>query len=181
MKKQCTFLVVTLLGLLLVSGSCQRSSDVTPPPPVVTTATQKGVSARINSQIWQTTAEQSTSGKAYYANRGGINPNELTIIGFGSFVGVSNPTSSDRITISLTNAPGVGTYQLAADNKAVYTATSGSLTNYGTDAARTGTVTITKYDLANGLLSGNFTFSAAAGSALITVTDGQFIDVPFAR
>jgi|GEM_PF-6355534 len=63
---------------------------------------------------------------------------------------------------------------------AVYTATStGTLTNYTNDAAHTGTVTITKYDLTNRLISGSFTFSAAAGSALVTVSDGQFTDVPF--
>ena len=120
--------------------------------------------------------------KAYYAVRGGASTNELTIIGFGAFSGVANAVKTDRVTLFLSSVSSIGTYQLTSASQAIYTTnTTGGLVNYATDASRTGTVTITKYDLTNGLVSGTFTFSAVSGSAVIAVTEGQFTDVPFGK
>lgn len=184
MKTNYTFSMIALLGLLL-SGGCRQTSDLTPTAPVATPTTgQKGVSARINNQAWQTATEQTATDKAYYAVRGGANPNELTIIGFGAFSGVNNAAKTDRITLFLGSVSGPGTYSLTSANQAIYTTnTTSGLVNYATDATRTGTVTITKYDLISGLVSGTFTFtfSAVGGSAVVTVSDGQFTDVPFGK
>jgi Family of unknown function (DUF6252) len=64
------------------------------------------------------------------------------------------------------------------ENRGVFTAGSGSAMSYVTDAGNTGSVTITAYDTAQGLVSGTFTFTAAAGSARVTITDGRFTDLP---
>ncbi len=182
MKTNYAVSMMALLGLLLLSG-CQQTSDLAPTAPVATTIIgQKGVSARINNQVWQTATEQTATDKAYYAVRGGANPNELTVIGFGAFSSVSNAPKTDRITLFLGSVSGPGTYSLTSANQAIYTTnTTSDLVNYATDATRTGTVTITKYDLIGGLVSGTFTFSAVGGSAVVTVSDGQFTDVPFNR
>lgn len=175
--------MMALMSLLLLLGSCQQTGDLAPTAPVATPTTlQQGVSARINNQVWQSVTEQTATAKDYYAIRGGINPNELTIIGFGAFSSVSNAAKTDRITLFLANVSGNGTYPLSGGSQAVYTAIStAGLINYMTDATRTGTATVTKYDLKNGLVSGTFAFTAAAGSATVTVTDGQFTDVPFGK
>ncbi len=180
MKIQHISFLAALLSVAFLAGGCQSASNDTAPIPTAMTA-QKGVSARINNQAWQSATEQSATDKAYYAVRGGSNPNELTIIGFGAFSGMSSAAKTDRITLFLTSASGIGTYPLSAGSQAIYTATTGALVNYATDATRTGTVTITNYDLAKGVVSGTFSFSATTGSAIITVTDGQFTNVPFGK
>jgi hypothetical protein len=175
-------LLPALLSVLLLASGCQSASNNLAPTTTATTTSQKGVSARINNQVWQSATEQTATDKAYYALRGGINPNELTVIGFGAFSGVANAVKTDRITLFLSSVSGPGTYQLTTANQAIYTTnTTGGLVHYATDATRTGTVKITKYDLTNGLISGTFTFSAVAGSTVVAVTDGQFTDVPFGK
>jgi Family of unknown function (DUF6252) len=182
MKTQHISFLAALLSVALLTVGCESASNDTAPLTTPAPTAQKGVSARINNQVWQSAAEQTTTDKAYYAVRGGINPNELTIIGFGAFSSVSNAAKTDRITIFLNSVTGIGTYLITAGNQAVYTATAtGTLVHYATDATRTGTVKITKYDLTNGLVSGTFTFSAVAGSTVVSVTDGQFTDVPFGK
>ncbi|MBC8156257.1 MAG: hypothetical protein H7Z72_25505, partial [Bacteroidetes bacterium] len=107
MKTSSILPVVALFGLVLLSAGCRQTTEVTPVTTTPTTA-QKGVAARINNQRWQSATEQTASDKAYYAVRGGNNPNELTIIGFGAFTDVSNAAKTDRITIFLTSATGPG-------------------------------------------------------------------------
>lgn len=181
MKTQYIPSVAALLTVALLTGGCQSENNDVAPATTPASIAQKGVSARINNQVWQSATEQTATTKNYYAVRGGINPNELTIIGFGAFASVSNAAKTDRITLFLTSVAGPGTYPLLAGSQAIYTATTGALTNYATDATRTGTVTVTKYDLTNGLVSGTFAFTAVSGSATVSVTDGQFTDVPFGK
>ncbi len=181
MKSQHISFLAALLSVAILTVGCESASNDTAPLTTPAPTVQKGVSARINNQVWQSVTEQATTAKDYYAIRGGINPNELTIIGFGAFAGAGNAAKTDRITLFLISVSGPGSYPMSSGSQAIYTATNGALTNYITDATRTGTVKITKYDLTNGLVSGTFTFSAVAGSTVVAVTDGQFTDVPFGK
>ncbi len=174
-------LTLILLSLLLGGSGCQKTPDLTPIP-VVSTDTP-GVSARINNQIWQTTPAATATTPTYYALPGGINPTELTLVGIGSFVGTPATTAGrpDRITIFLANVPGTGTYPLTGSNQAVYTTVSNQPVNYVTGSTQPGTVVITNYDRLKGLLSGTFSFAASEGTTRVSITDGQFTDVPITR
>jgi hypothetical protein len=68
---------------------------------------------------------------AYYAVSGGINPLELTIIGFGTFEIEGHPDRLDRVTIDLPEVDGPGTIALGADAQATYTTTTEQLAHLG--------------------------------------------------
>ncbi len=174
------FPTVILLSLLVAGNSCQKTTDLTP---TATNAQTPGVSARINNQVWQTTPAATTAALTYYALPGGINPTELTLIGTGSFVGAPTTMTGrpDKITIFLANVPGTGTYPLTGGNQAIYTTVLSQPVNYVTGPGQSGTVVITRYDRTEGLLSGTFNFTALAGTTVVSITDGQFTDVPISR
>lgn len=115
------------------------------------------------------------------ARFGGNNSVTINARNFGS-----SPTETE-MEIHLKNITGPGTYQLN-QNTAVYPNESASYAHFVrrrvrpmeewiTNSQLGGSVTITKFDPENKIISGIFEFQAAnilGGSAPITVTDGRF-------
>ncbi len=181
MKKCFTFL------LFLAMLSCQKQEAVTDPPVVepqfklLTSRDNKGMAAKVNSQVWYS---QTAAGTDYYAVQGGINPTELTLIATGGLDGQA-ASRANRITIFINSVSAVGTYNLGGTSSsyAVYTtlATDGSLLNYKTDASRTGTVQVTTYDTQKKIISGFFSFQATTTAGTVEVKEGEFQNVPLSK
>lgn len=181
MKTQRTLVnMLALAALFTVTQGCQKTTELTPASK--TPVLIQGMSARINNQAWQTASSAPAIAPAYYASRGGINPGQLYITGFGTFPNVNNGGNTDKITIILANVTGTGTYALTGDSQAIYTTLLDKQpVHYATTSDKTGTVVLTKYDLTNGLISGTFSFNSTDGKNVVTVTEGQLIDVPISR
>ena len=105
-------------------------------------------------------------------------------------VDVNNGTSAFKeLLIYVPGTPAVQTYTLGVNNGTTngwgwyFAGTSAaSYTGYYTDSTNTGTLTISKYDVANKLISGSFSFKAkqyypATGTGTVNVTSGAFTDV----
>jgi len=172
---------------ILAFGSCTKNSVTEEVNPValefklLTSRDSKGVAAKINNKVWYSST---ASGRDFYAVRGGINPNELTLIASGNFSS-QTAQSVDRITIFVSSVTALGTYNLGGNtaNNGIYTVldSEGNLINYTTDATRKGTIQITTYDLQNKLISGFFTFQAVSATGEIEIKEGEFQNVPFAQ
>ena len=150
-----------------------------------------GFSARVfrsgsANKNWRTTSASSNQatpigGVDYFANRGGINPDELTLMSFGKF---TDDTSSNigRLTIFIESVTDTGTFSIDGTNanNAVLSISNGNnLEHYASDIDNQGAVVITKYDAINKVVSGTFSFQLVASGNVIAVEDGVFTDVPF--
>ena len=119
------------------------------------------------------------SGIDYFAIRGGINPNELTLMSFGKFTDDQSDVVG-RITIFIDNVSDTGSFTLDNNNHAVLSLVSNNaLEHYTTDSTNVGLLNVTNYNTVNNTISGNFRFQAASSSSAINLQNGTFIDVPF--
>jgi hypothetical protein len=167
-----------LFSVLLVLAGCKKSVDALPEP------TQTGANTfglKLNGEYW---VPQKFAGinspilEAYYTPLGDFRIKAMNF--------ASEPTETE-FHIYLQNVTSPGVFKLNT-NTDIFPNASG---NYGyyvrrkinplnewiTTPEYTGTVTITKFDLTNRVISGTFEFTAASldGSAQpITVTDGRF-------
>lgn len=172
-----TFIFPMLL-LALLFANCKKSD-----PMVIDTETktlldpnEKGVALQVNNRSWFS----DTTANAFFATRGGINPDELTLIAVGGFA--DQVILIDRITVFLSSVTNVGTLNLggATNNSANFTTAdaTGNLLMYNTDSTHTGTITITEYDEPNNKISGVFDFAAVSSMGAIELKSGIFQDVP---
>jgi len=120
-------------------------------------------------------------GSDYFAIRGGINADELTLISFGKYIDDTSSISG-RLTMTIENVKDTGTYIFDGIN-ANYTvlsiANGTNLVYYSSDVNNQGTVVITKYDTINNTTSGTFNFTLTASGNIIQVENGIFTDIPF--
>lgn len=142
----------------------------------------------INNTIkyWKTTSSNNTQSKAvggidYFALRGGINKNELTLISFGKF---TNDTSANlgRLTIFINNVVDTGVYELGGTSinyGIISIDNNGILEHYSTNQYKQGLVYISNYDSLNNKISGNFNFNASFDTKEISINNGSFLSVPF--
>ena len=173
--------------VLLAFLSCQKQDAVVETPveqpqfKLLASRDNKGVAAKVNSQVWYSLTTAVTD---YSALQGGINPAELTLIASGGLEGQS-ASRANRITIFMNSVTAVGTYNLGGTNAsyAVYTtqAADGSLLNYKTDATRTGTFQVTTYDTQEKVISGFFSFQATTTAGSVEVKEGEFQNVPLSK
>jgi len=197
MKQSRIFLLSSLFAATFLFAACKKDELVSEPTPAAPApspapvAESKGFKANVmmpnaTPLVWMTTPAMSNSnapvaGVDYFANRGGINPAELTLMSFGNFAG-DTTNASGRLTIFLSSVSDTGTYAVGGStaNSAVFSSIVGnSLAHYSTDSTHLGSVYISKYDTVNNVFSGTFGFQVHDNGAAITISGGVFTDVPF--
>ncbi|HEY6956757.1 MAG TPA: DUF6252 family protein [Flavisolibacter sp.] len=169
---------VILASLTILSG-CKKSIDALPD------ATQAGANTfglKLNGQFWVPQSFAGINAPILHAELSGSNLDEIKITAQNF---ASEPTES-QFTLFVKGITGPGTYPLNQT-----TDISSNSSSYGyyvkrkinpvnewmTSSENTGTVTITKWDKTDGIVSGTFEFNAGSldsSSNAITVTDGRF-------
>jgi hypothetical protein len=173
------FTVPILTALLILTG-CKKSVDALPD------ATQTGANTfglKLNGQYWVPQSFASINAPILNAQLSGSKLNEIMITAQNF---ASEPTET-QFNLYVNNITGPGTYQLN-EATGIYPSASASyayyvkrkinpLNEWMTSAQYKGTVTITKWDMSNMVVSGMFEFNAGAigGSGdAISVTEGRF-------
>lgn len=190
MKMKSFFYCLCFLSILL--GSCKKENSTIKPPSILA-SDSLGFSAKVitsNSvnKNWRTTSSNSNqvaavAGVDYFANRGGINPDELTLMSFGKFTDDSS-SNIGRLTIFIKNVSDTGTYYINGSNpnNAVLSVSNGiGLENFTSGINHQGYVVVTKYDTIRNVISGTFVFQLASSGNIIQVENGAFTDVPFVQ
>ena len=189
-KMKMKKIIMILASLFLLTLSCKKENTETSVSTDLVGG-NTGFKAQItmdnaSKKNWQTASvnvgtTSPVAGVDYFANRGGINPDELTLMSFGEFT--DDPSDvSGRLSIFLSSVTDTGTYKIGGTSTsyAVLTFVNGNvMENYGTDQNDKGSVVISKYDTQNSIISGTFSFQAISGSNIISVDNGIFVDVPF--
>ncbi len=184
--------IIALALLLLVTGACKKEKEQTITAPVkVVNEPTVGFMAKVivgsssvkkdwvSTSSTKTTAGSPVGGVDYFASRGGINSNELSLMSFGKFTDDTS-NRAGRITLFISNVSDTGTFILDNNNYAVLSLVSNeTLQHYATDAINKGVLNITNYDTLKNTISGNFSFQAAINSNTLTLQNGSFIDIPF--
>lgn len=172
-------ILLPLTALVLLVG-CKKSVDSLPD------ATQAGANTfglTLDGKFWVPQKFAGINAPTLSAQLSGSNQNDL-IITAQNFA--SEPTESE-FQLYIKNISGPGTYSLN-QNTDIWPNASGSyayyvkrkinpLNEWITSSQYPGSVTITKWDLANLIVSGTFEFKAASmdsSAAPVTVTDGRF-------
>ena len=170
--------ILILLSCLFLLVSCKKSIDALPE------ATQTGANTfglKLDGQFWVPQKFAGISAptlEAFYSGTGDLR------ITAGNFA--SEPTETE-FEIFVKNASAPGVYQLN-QNTEVYPNAAASygyyvkrkinpLNEWITNTQYKGSVTITKLDLTNRIVSGTFEFTAGSidsSAAPISVTDGRF-------
>jgi hypothetical protein len=183
-------IMILLAAICMVTLSCKKEQTTIKPIIVVEEPTfgfkaivlvgdnsvkKSWVSASAN----KANAIKPLSGVDYFANRGGLNPNELTLMSFGKFTDDQSDLVG-RITIFINNVSDTGSFTLDNNNYAVLSIISGAtLKHYATDVDNKGVLNVTNYNTVNNTISGNFRFQAVSDSNAINLQNGTFIDIPF--
>ena len=158
MKRHHTFLAAVLLLAAAATLTGCLDDDTSPHDPTAT----RLLAAKINGTEW--TAISPTATRI-------VPPAAMTVVGSGD---------GTQLTLNI-RAAAIGTYQLGGTTHVAICRHNG--TEFTTkQAGAKGNITITAYDEANKLISGNFTFTArtAAGESL-TVNGGRFVNVKWAE
>jgi hypothetical protein len=172
--------VFFILASLLILTGCKKSVDALPD------ATQTGANIfglKLNGQYWVPQKFAGINAPILNAQLSGSNLTDL-IITAQNFA--SEPTET-QFNLYIKNITGPGSYQLNETTN-IYPGSSSSyayyvkrkinpLNEWMTSAQNTGTVTITKWDMSNKIVSGTFEFNAGssdAGAGTVSVTDGRF-------
>jgi hypothetical protein len=169
-----------ILATVLMLVGCKKSVDELPVP------TQTGANTfglKLNGEFWVPQKFAGISTPILNGQLSGSNLNDLMITAQNF---ASEPTET-QFNLYLKNITGPGTYQLnqttniypnASGNYAYYVKRKiNPLNEWITGLQYTGTVTITKWDPVNDIVSGTFEFKAGSidnSSEPITVTDGRF-------
>lgn len=173
-----------LLSSLIIFTGCKKSIDALPE------ATQSGANKfglKLNGEFWMPQKFAGINAPILKAQLMGANTNDIMITAQNF---ASEPLES-QFTIYIKNIVGPGVYEFNQTTD-IYPGVSGSyayyvrrkinpLNEWITSAQNTGTVTITKWDLTNNIVSGLFEFKAGSidnSAEPITVTDGRF-DIKF--
>lgn len=170
--------IFILLAVVLVFAGCKKSVDELPEP------TQSGANTfglKLNGKFWVPQTFAGINAPILNAQLSGPNDLLITAQNFAS-----EPLES-QFNLYIKNITGPGTYQLnqstdifpnASVSYAYYVRRKiNPLNEWITSAQHTGTVTITKWDLTNSIISGTFEFNAGSmdnSAESITVTDGRF-------
>lgn len=177
-----------VLAILLTS--CTKESTNTAPASNIA-LDSKGFRAKVitstsDNKNWRTVSANSNQATAvggidYFANRGGINPDELTLMSFGKF---TDDTSSNtgRLTVFIGSVTDTGTFNfdgINANNAVLSIYDGNNLEHYSSDVNNQGSVIITKYDTINKSISGTFSFKLVSIGKIIKVENGVFTDIPF--
>lgn len=190
MKNSIKSLFYSFCVLAILLSSCNKENSSTKPTPIIAIDSigfsAKVIMASSVNKNWRTTSANSNQAKAvggidYFAIRGGINPDELTLVSFGKF---TDDTSSNagRLTIFIGSVTDTGTFYIDGNNanKVVLSILNGNnLENYFSDINNQGSVIITKYDKINKTISGTFNFKLVSNGNIIKVENGIFTDIPF--
>lgn len=171
--------VLLLLSSLILVG-CKKSVDALPE------ATQTGANTfglKLDGQFWVPQKFAGINAPTLSAQLSGASQNDfiLTAQNFAS-----EPTETE-FQLYIKNITGAGTYRLnqntdinpnAAGSYAYYVKRKiNPLNEWITSSQYTGSVTITKWDMPNMIVSGTFEFTAGSmdsSAAPITVADGRF-------
>jgi hypothetical protein len=172
-------LLFFVCSVLLFAG-CKKSIDVLPE------ASQTGANTfglKLNGEFWIPQKFVGINTPILNAQLSGSSVNDLLITAQNF---ASEPTET-QFTLYIKNISGPATYQLnqttdiypnASGNYAYYVKRKiNPLNEWITNSQYTGTVTITKWDLANDIVSGTFEFKAGSidsSADPITVTEGRF-------
>ena len=172
--------ILIVLASLFILAGCKKSVDELPE------ATQSGANTfglKLNGNFWTPQKFAGINTPILKAQLTGPNINDLLITAQNF---ASEPLES-QFNIYIKNITGPGTYQLnqntdiypnASVNYAYYVRRKiNPLNEWITNNQHTGTVTITKWDLTNNIVSGTFEFNAGSmdnSEGPITVTDGRF-------
>lgn len=177
-----------VLAILLTS--CKKESTSTNPASNIAVDSigfrAKVITSSSVNKKWRTTAANSNQTTAvggidYFAIRGGINPDELTLMSFGKF---TDDTSSNtgRLTIFIGGVTNTGTFNvdgINANNAVLSIFDGNNLEHYTSDINNQGSIIITKYDTTNKSISGTFSFKLVSNGKIIKVENGVFTDIPF--
>jgi hypothetical protein len=172
-------IAIVLTTFLILTG-CKKSVDALPD------ATQTGANTfglKVNGQFWVPQTFAGINAPTLDAQLSGSTLNDLMITAQNF---ASEPTET-QFNLYIKNITGPGTYQLNETTN-IYPGASSSyayyvkrkinpLNEWITSAQNTGTVTITKWDMSNKIVSGTFEFNAGsldASAGTVNVTDGRF-------
>lgn len=172
--------ILVVLSALLILGGCKKSVDELPE------ATQSGANTfglKLDGKFWIPQTFAGINAPILKAQLYGANANDLLITAQNF---ASEPLES-QFNLYIKNITGPGTYELN-QNTGFYPDISASyayyvrrkinpLNEWITSAQHTGSVTITKWDMTSGIVSGTFEFNAGSmdnSAGPITVTDGRF-------
>lgn len=172
-------ILIVVASLLLIAG-CKKSVDELPE------ATQSGANTfglKLDGKFWVPQKFVGINAPILKAQLYGANATDLLITAQNF---ASEPLES-QFNLYVKDITGPGTYQLN-QNTDIYPGASGNyayyvrrkinpLNEWITNAEYTGTVTITKWDLANSIVSGTFEFNARSmdnSEQPINVTEGRF-------
>lgn len=171
--------IFLLLGAAFIVIGCAKSVDDLP---AISETGENTFGAKVNGAVW---APRNfgivPTGPILTARYAGFNSIRINANDF------SKQPDETEFQIYLRDFKGTGTYQLN-QNTAIYPNASSSygyyvqrkfhpLNEWITGPASTGTVIVTKWDAATGILSGSFQFQAANtnnANDVITVTEGRF-------
>jgi hypothetical protein len=151
----------------------------------------RGFSARITVdgsviKNWKTTPTIQTqkaplAGTDYYALRGGIQPDQLTLFSFGKFSD-DNSINNGRLTIFIDSVRDTGTFEIGQNNTNNVVLTipnANDLEQYTSAVNNKCIIQITKYDTIKNTVSGTFNFELSSTIKKINVENGIFTDIPF--
>jgi len=166
MKNKVKILFVLPLLSILLAASCKKDD--------LPKATQTGanmMAAKVDGKAWQTKACTSCIGGGTALS---VNYDDRI------FFGISGQNRDQNIVITLVikSLKSTGVYELTTQtNNYVQFYNSKDIIKYYTSNTNKGTITITKLDLANKIISGTFDFTAEDENNpanTIKVTDGRF-------
>ena len=157
-------IITSVLCAILLTQACVKSST--------SPTNQPKMTAKVNGNSF------SADCSANYSN------GRLMLVS----ITIGSPVKEFNIYLGVTAA---GTIALNTNTGAIGTGNTGvyaegpsasSLTDYATDSTHTGTMVITKFDVAAKKVSGTFSFNAIqispnTGTGTVSITDGAFTDV----
>jgi hypothetical protein len=171
--------ILLLFSSILILAGCKKSVDFLPE------ATQTGANTfglNLDGKFWIPQKFAGISAPLLSAQLIGANQNDLVITAQNF---ASEPTETE-FKLFIKNITGAGTYQLNENTDINSMGSSygyyvkrkiNPLNQWITSSQYTGSVTITKWDLPNMIVSGTFEFKAGSidsSAAPITVTNGRF-------
>jgi hypothetical protein len=174
--------LVTLLffSSVLLSASCKKDETDDGLPMATQTGTGM-MAAKVNGLIWV-----KKSCAACIGGGSGLEVNFSTEGTFAGFFTINGQQDRTYIAFSISNLDRTGVYNF--NNKGVNfvlgsylnidnTPSHGNLNYYNTNEKNTGSITITKLDKTNKIISGTFQFDAEAKFTpgdIVRITDGRF-------
>jgi hypothetical protein len=148
MKSYAKLLYTVLIVLIfsIITTSCKKKTPPTPTPPTPTPVTN---------QFSITAFGITTQGVQYTITNPTTGPLQIT-----GACGDSASSNHQTVVITINNAVNAAeTFTLSSSNTGVYT-TGTNTSRYTTNTSNTGSINITKVDMANRLMSASYSFVA---------------------